>query len=140
MKFWQFHLSAKFENFPNFFLWWRHLDAASNRKQYLHHLIVLKKSWKINLIIWSINNFQDLIIEMAVLDPAVKSKKYLWNRTFGWNFCVLGAGNLLNFFLKILKNFPSGSLIHREGQGRFYVWVNCPEKMIKNAGKIIFLS
>ena len=55
--------------------------------------------------------------------------------------CFLGAGHLLKFLLnnsekKIFIFFdlpPRSKLI-------FYVWVNSPEKMMRNGGRIIFLS
>ena len=54
--------------------------------------------------------------------------------------CFLGAVDLLNFFLKILgKKFARSFDLPPRSKLIFYVWVNSPEKMMKNGGRIIFL-
>ena len=97
-----------------------------------------EKWWSNHISIIVITNFRILFPCRKV--PLMISWEWLWLLSL-LILCFLGAVDLLNFFLKILgKKFARSFDLPPRSKLIFYVWVNSPEKMMKNGGRIIFLS
>ena len=61
-------------------LWWPHFDLAGKAKKYLPHVKRWEKSWKINPIIRSIKNFQNLNFKMTALWSCRQIEKiFVWS-------------------------------------------------------------
>ena len=126
--------------FRNYILWSRHFDPAAKSKKYF--------LWSYSSENMMKNGSQIIFLSKIIQKVFLPWRKvplmisWRWLRPFSpLILCFLGAEHLLNIFLKkFRKNFVRSFDPPPRSRLIFYVWVNSPEKMMKNGGRIIFIS